>query len=112
MNTQRKRTARKGDGPALSYILADENTAVNLKNRKDIAVLFHPISDPPREAGTYNVLTSYGSIHVYDFTVDGGWNTFWDEEAGDIYREHGMTAEQIGAIAWCREVPGCWEVEE
>ena len=102
MTNNKKRTARKGDGPALNYILANENTAVNLKNRKDIAVLFHPISDPPREAGTYNVLTSYGSIHAYDF---------WDDEAGDIYREHGMTVEQIGAIAWCREVPGCREVE-
>lgn len=112
MTTQRKRTARKGDGPALNYILANEKTAVNLKSRKDIAVLFHPISDPPDTAGRYCALTQTGDIETYDYTVDGGWNTFWDTGAEDIYREHAMTAEQIGIIAWAPAVPGCMEVEE
>ena len=112
MTNNKKRTARKGDGPALSYILANENTAVNLKKQKDIAVLFHPISDPPDTAGRYCALTRTGDIETYDYTVDGGWNTFWDTGAEDIYREHAMTAEQIGIIAWAPAVPGCMEVEE
>lgn len=113
--TTKKRTARR-DGPVTNYILANEKTAVNLAAKKDIAVVFHTISDPPQEDGRYCVLTKMGDIETYSFTVLGGWNTHWDTRADDIYREHAMSAEQIGIIAWSETVPGtalgCEEVGE
>lgn len=104
--TNEKRTAPKGDSPALSYILANTKTAVNLKAGKDVAVIFHPIARPPKVAGNYNVLTDMGHINNLDFTVDGGWNTHFDEERGEIYDECAMDAERYGFIAWTEKVPG------
>ena len=102
-----KRTAPKGDSPALSYILANEKTAVNLRAGKDIGVIFHPISQPPKVAGEYNLLHRNGWTTVHDYTVDGGWNTWFDEEMGEIYAERAEDPDQYGWIAWAELVPGC-----
>lgn len=110
--TTKKRTAHKGDGPALKLSLTYRDCTVNVDLKdEDRVVVFHTIKEPPDTAGRYCALTRTGDIETYDYTVDGGWNTFWDTGAEDIYREHAMTAEQIGIIAWAPTVPGCREVE-
>lgn len=106
----KKRTARR-DGPVTNYILANEKTAVNLAAKKDIAVVFHPISDPPQEDGTYNVLSYFGGIRFVDYTVSHGWNTSYNKYTGEVYTDHAFTAEEFGLIAWAPAVPGCKEVE-
>lgn len=90
MNTQRKRTARKGDGPALGYSVSDRLAVVK----------FRPMDEPPKEAGEYLIVDRFGGINQFDYTVDGGWNTFFDVTAGEIYMESAMPNGPFGALGW------------
>lgn len=105
--SDKKRTARKGDGPVTNYILANDKTAVNLEAGKDIGIIFHPISQPPKEAGEYNLLHRNGWTTVHDYTVTGGWNTWYDDEMGEVYTERAEDPDFFGWIAWAEIVPGC-----
>lgn len=105
--TTKKRTAAKADGPALYYILANDKTAVNLAAGKDIAVIFHPITDDLEE-GHYNVLDKYGTIMWLGYTKEGGWNTFRGLD-GTIWCDAAIEGDHY--IAWAETVPGIKEAE-
>lgn len=101
--TNKKRTAAKADGPVTTYILANDNTAVNLAAGKDIAVIFHPITDK-LEDGYYNVLDKGGTMIWLSYTREGGWNTFRGFN-GEIWSDTAIEGDQY--IAWAETVPGC-----
>ncbi len=103
----KKRAARR-DGPVTTYILANEKTAVNLATGKDIAVVFHPITDR-LEDGYYNVLDKSGTMTWLSYTREGGWNTFRDFD-GEIQSKSAIKGDNY--IAWAETVQGCREVEE
>lgn len=89
MNNEKK-TAPKGDGPALGYSVSDMVAVVK----------FYPMDEPPTEAGEYLLIDRFGGINQLDYTVDGGWNTFFDVTAGEIYMESAMPNGTYGAIGW------------
>lgn len=97
-----KRTAHKGDGPALGYSVSDMVAVVK----------FRPMDEPPEEAGEYLIVDRFGGVNQFDYTVDGGWNTFFDVTAGEIYMESAMPNGPFGALGWAPLLRMPEEVEE
>ena len=104
MNNE-KRTARKGDGPALKLSLTYRDCTVNVDLKDDVrVVVFHTIKEPPEEAGLYNVIDKAGWIHTMEYTADGGWNTYFDSSIGEIYEEFAMDPETCGFVGWAKVI--------
>jgi len=97
-----KKTAPKGDGPALGYSVSDMVAVVK----------FRPMDEPPTEAGYYLIVDQLGGINQVDYTVDGGWNTFFDETAGELFEEYAMPDGPYKAIGWAPLLRMPEEVEE
>lgn len=102
MMTKEKSGSTRESAQALisNLIIAGSDGSVKLTR----AAVFHPISEPPEAAGTYNVLSDDGYIDHFDYTVEGGWNTFFDYRDGEIFREHALDAEAHGFVAWADRI--------
>lgn len=98
-----KRTAHKGDGPALKLSLTYGDCTVNIDLEDgDRVMVFRSIKEPPEEAGLYNVITRAGWVYTVEYTVDGGWNTYFDTTVGEIYKEYAMDPEACGFVGWAK----------
>lgn len=48
----------------------------------------------PTQNGTYLAQMIYGSLTGLDFTIEGGWNTHYDEN-GELHRDHAIDRNNV-----------------